>query len=68
MDDRQIIELYWQRDQSAISETKQKYGCLCYNIARNVLSIHEDAEECVNDTYQQTRLKYNDYEKTVNVP
>lgn len=26
MEDAQIIELYWQRDQSAIEETAGKYG------------------------------------------
>ena len=53
MEDSQIIELYWQRNENAISETKQKYGNFCYGIAKNILSIHEDAEECVNDTYHQ---------------
>lgn len=53
MDDKQIIDLYWKRDESAIYETNQKYGGLCYGIAKNILTIHEDAEECVNDTYHQ---------------
>ena len=26
-------------------------GKLCYQIAYNILSRHEDSEECVNDTY-----------------
>ena len=51
MEDKQIIELYWQRNEQAIAETDQKYGAFCFGIARNILSIHEDAEECVNDTY-----------------
>lgn len=53
MEDWQIIELYWQREENAITETAQKYGSFCYRLAMNVLSIHEDAEECVNDTYHQ---------------
>lgn len=53
MEDIQIIELYWQRDEQAIQETAQKYGEFCYGIAKNVLSVREDAEECVNDTYHQ---------------
>lgn len=53
MEDSQIIELYWQRNETAISATKQKYGNFCYGIAKNILSVHEDAEECVNDTYNQ---------------
>lgn len=51
MEDKQIIELYFQRDETAISETANKYGAFCHKIAMNILSIREDAEECVNDTY-----------------
>lgn len=51
MDDAQIVELYWQRDEQAIAETQRKYGGFCYTIAMNVLSVREDAEECVNDTW-----------------
>jgi len=53
MEDIQIIELYWQRNEQAIAETSSKYGAFCFSIAKNILSIHEDAEECVNDTYHQ---------------
>ena len=53
MDDSKIIELYWQRQPQAIEETAARYGAFCYGIARNILSLHEDAEECVNDTYHQ---------------
>ncbi len=51
MDDRQIIELYWQRNEQAITETQQKYGGYCYAIAYRILQNREDAEESVNDTY-----------------
>lgn len=51
MDDARIIELYWQRDERAIAETDSKYGAYCRTISLNILGIHEDAEECVNDTY-----------------
>ena len=50
MDDRSIVDLYLQRDETAVKETQTKYGSYCYTIANNILSIHEDAEECVNDT------------------
>lgn len=53
MEDIQIIELYCQRDEQAIVETSKKYGSFCFSIAKNILSISEDAEECVNDTYHQ---------------
>lgn len=51
MDDYGIIKLYFERDQSAIKETDDKYGKLCHSIAYSILGNHEDAEECVNDTY-----------------
>ena len=51
MDDKQIIELYFERNEQAIKETQNKYGAFCHRIAMTILGIHEDAEECVNDTY-----------------
>ena len=51
MDDKQIIELYNERSETAISETANKYGKYCYTIAYHVLYSVEDSEECVNDTY-----------------
>ncbi len=51
MEDFQIVELYFKRDERAIAETDAKYGNLCRHVAYNVLNNHEDAEECVNDTY-----------------
>lgn len=53
MEDRHILELYFQRDEAAISETAVKYGAFCHKIARNILSADADAEECVNDTWLQ---------------
>lgn len=50
MTDEQIIHLYFDRDQAAITETDRKYGTYCYSIASNLLG-REDSEECVNDTY-----------------
>lgn len=51
MEDKDIVDLYWKRDEKAISETVDKYGRYCYSIAYNILSDTEDAEESVNDTY-----------------
>ena len=51
MEDVQIIELYWQRSQQAIEESQYKYGAYCRAIARGILDLEEDAEECVNDTW-----------------
>lgn len=52
MEDAKILDLYWQRNENAIAETDKKYGAYCHTISYNILQIHEDAEECVNDTYQ----------------
>ena len=51
MDDKQIVALYFDRNEQAIAETETKYGKYCYAIAIGVLSMHEDAEESVNDTW-----------------
>lgn len=51
MEDKQIIELYWNRLEKAIEETSQKYGRFCHYIANNILKNNEDSDECVNDTY-----------------
>lgn len=51
MDDRQIIELYNERSETAISETADKYGKYCFYIAYHILYNEQDSEECVNDTY-----------------
>ena len=53
MDDKQIVDLYWERSEKAIDETEEKYGKYCYNIAYNILHNTQDSEECVNDTYMQ---------------
>ena len=51
MEDKSIIQLYWDRNDQAIKATVDKYGHYCKSIARNILNSEEDAEECVNDTY-----------------
>lgn len=53
MEDKQIVELYWQRIEAAIEETSRKYGPFCFYIANGILRNKEDSEECVNDTYLQ---------------
>lgn len=53
MTDAEIIELFWQREEAAITETQARYGAYCTQIARNILSDREDAEECVSDTWMQ---------------
>lgn len=51
MEDNKIIDLYWERSESAIGETAKKYSRYCHTISYNILHNSEDAEECVNDTY-----------------
>ena len=51
MDDKSIVDLYFNRDEEAITQTDKKYGRFCYSIAYNILTNQEDAEESVSDTY-----------------
>lgn len=53
MNDEQIIELYMERSEKAVSETYEKYSAYCNTISFNILQNSEDAEECVNDTFQK---------------
>lgn len=50
MDDMQIIELYFERNENAIAQTEIKYGGLCQSIIKNILNNNEDSQQCVNDT------------------
>lgn len=51
MDDGRIVMLFWQRSETAVSESQSKYGSYCQSIADNILRSEQDAEECVNDTW-----------------
>jgi len=51
VEDDRIVQLYWDRNDSAISESVIKYGAYCTSIAQNILFNKADAEECVNDTW-----------------
>lgn len=51
MEDSKIVELYWERNETAISETQEKYGKYLSKIAYNILADIEDSKESVNDTY-----------------
>jgi RNA polymerase sigma-70 factor (ECF subfamily) len=54
MQDQQIIDLYFARNEQAIAETDKKYGADCMRVSYNILNSRQDAEECVNDTYLHT--------------
>ena len=51
MEDTEIVQLYWDRNERAISESDAKYGSLCRSVALRILGIPEDGEECVSDTW-----------------
>ncbi len=49
--DREIIELYWARDERAVNETDMKYGKYLSAVIHNILNDDRDCEECLDDTY-----------------
>ena len=51
MTDERIVDLYWQRDQSAIRETDTRYGSFLLSLAMRILADRGEGEETVNDTY-----------------
>lgn len=51
MEDQAIIDLYWARQEQALTESDRKYGGMCRSIAYQILQNREDTEECVNDTW-----------------
>ncbi|MBR6384198.1 MAG: sigma-70 family RNA polymerase sigma factor [Lachnospiraceae bacterium] len=51
MEDKQIIELYFNRSEQAIEETSSKYGKLTRSVSYRIVRNEEDTDECVSDTY-----------------
>jgi len=51
VEDIEIVELFFQRKESAVAAASEKYKAYCTSIAKNILGSSEDAEECVNDTF-----------------
>ena len=51
MEDRRIIELFFERSEQAVFELSQKYGAVCLKTALNILGDPQDAEECVSDVW-----------------
>lgn len=50
MKDSEIVDLYWDRNEEAIRQTRQKYGAYLAKAAYSILGDYEDSRECVNDT------------------
>lgn len=51
MEDGKILDLYFDRDERALTETQTKYGSYCFTVANGILGCAEDAEEVVSDTW-----------------
>ena len=51
MEDREIVDLYWARDERALKETGKKYGRLLRKLSLGILCSDEDCEEVLNDAY-----------------
>ncbi len=51
MTDEEIIGLFFERSEQAISELAKKHGAAVGRVALNILNDEEDAKECVNDTW-----------------
>ena len=51
MTDEEIIDLFFERSEQAITQLEMKYGTICKQIATNILKNEEDAKECVNDAH-----------------
>jgi len=49
VNDQAIVQLFWDRNEDAISESKKKYENYCMYIAENVLHSRQDSEEVFND-------------------
>ncbi len=49
--DEDILDLYFARDEQAITETDRRYGRVCMKVSMQILDNRPDAEECVSDTY-----------------
>ena len=49
MTDEAIVSSFWERDETALSESKKIYGRYCLYIAQKILNCTEDAEECLDD-------------------
>lgn len=49
MNDKEIVQLFLERDEAAIKVANEKYRSYCMKIAESITNSPEDAEECVND-------------------
>ena len=53
LDDNRIVELFLQRNETAIEQTTDKYGNRLRSLAYGIVNDLQTAEECENDTYMK---------------
>ena len=53
MEDDKIVQLYLERDESAIKFSSEKYGSRLRTLSMGITSDFQTSEECENDTYLQ---------------
>lgn len=51
MEDTQIVDLYLQRQETAIACTQERYGVRLRGVSMGIVQDSQTAEECENDTY-----------------
>lgn len=51
MEDRNILALYRERRESALTETAKQYGAYLNQVVYRILGSREDVEEVLSDTY-----------------
>lgn len=51
MEDKEIVALFFERNEAAIAEAGRKYGAYLHSVARHIIGDDAFAEECVNDAY-----------------
>ena len=49
INDTQIVELFFNGSDEAVTAVQKKYGTQMLRLARNILTDERDAEECLND-------------------
>lgn len=50
MNDNEIIQLFFTRNEDAIQQTADRYGASLTRLSEKILRNREDAQECVNDS------------------
>lgn len=51
MEEKYLLDLFFQRDERAIQTVRESYGAYCRTVVNGILNNEEDIEECLNDTW-----------------